>query len=474
MGESRGAAAVAAREYLWRGLPLGDLALSFDYMLYDNRTYAGAVVDWRLKMATGRLQDDGGAQKRFVEYCEDSFETRRSSPPEHDEWWALGGIRLGERYVVCVTLPTRDRTTRPSLAIVGLYCPEHQEVRRLLETCDPRATAAAVYDCDTPPPVLEPRGPAIIPSSRTLGPFVGFPSQPKAAAFRPGDSPREAAAFLWEAAAREMKLPSILGIVVGQSPASLNPQLYQLAFYERRPPAVEQPVSADRNAAPVAGEPEPRRAVNDVRPSPHIRRWLQAVIVVVLGIGIGSGTVLLLRSAPVGESRDAGAQHVEAAAPEKPIAASPSASTFVAADADALVTRVETLVTELMALDARQLQSTEEYRILREVKVLPEHEVSRRAMLELLESELAAVQTHVRQENLPFYFEPRQKQQLSLKTRIEELRARLQRTTLPDESCQLLRTSFRSFLAAPGSVSSKWCRIAEGLAAAASGKAMVE
>lgn len=440
--------------------------MHLDYFLYDNRT-PGEVRDWGVKLATGALAKDSQARRLFVDYCSRSFNTSLGALRPFGA--ALGGLpRPGGGYLLCITLETRDPYGRAACGFVGIYCPGRPQLRSLLTEADPVATAQTVYETDTPPDRLTPRGRALI------GP--GDPhTEPQLSSFRPGSrlalfdrksSPRDAAAILWNALERGAPLPSILGIAAWTSRHALETTPDQVTFYQQLPRDLEllhdeSVTGRDEDLGRATPEGPPPRSREKRLPSAWWVAGALALIVLfgaLLWLDRGPGT---RGEKPADEPEPAGALDLSA---ETDTVERPQDEKLVPASSGRLLARVEPLIVELQRLKPEALRSSAVAKILATVDVLPDHEQHRTAMMEFLESGLPKFRTAMVERNLAFYFNPGQGTEIPESRRAELVLGKLGELRPPAEGCQQLRNAFAALMNEPEEPPAIWCRIVEGLA----------
>ena len=440
--------------------------MRFDYLLYDNRTRGASGRDWGLKVATGALADNRRVRGLFVDYCRRSFDTRVSGLRDFDT--ALGGFPVSSgAYLLCVTLETRDWHGRPACGFVGILCPGRERLRSLLADADPLATARAVYESETPPADLEPRGrpfhhPEEGPTSARMARDDAGSSF---ARFERGQSPRTAAAILWRRARPKGELPSILGIATWTSRARRD-SADRISFYQNLPAELAARETVDLLADEVKPtSPAWRR--RRLRALPIRDALLALALLAVLALGIASLTGFPEHSRP--QTPDPPLRVAEPTPVSE--AAVPPAPLPVSGDEDFLE-RIELVVARIGELSVADLHSSPIYGILVDVDVRPEHGADRAAMVSLLDDKLPALQRSVLDTaNLDYYFAGGRGSRLDPATRVSKVREHLDKLDLGavPGNCRSLRQAFGLMMSDPASSPAAWCEVVEELARARDG-----
>jgi hypothetical protein len=453
---------------------------AFDYFLYDNRTPSiDSGSDWAIKADTGVLAGRKDLRVAFHDYCRLTHGDDGRHPRGFDA--AIGGLNAaGGGYLLCVTLETPDRFTRPSLAVVGLWCPDRDALDALITQGDPIETARPMLKLGRALASLEMRGTSRRGRARTL------PDKTAYLRFQQGESPELALSML-DPAASGSSLPAILGIT-GSSKLTDAGKKFRVIFsqptdalaeevlsrLEASPSALaerELPVIVESARTPIVGrgpdapnlpmaaEPATPRARGRRRPpevttSPQqtrrAKRWVMPAVIVTSVIVTTAVTVpFVIDGQPGMRGNQQPPEQAANAATGQPPETPPDR-----------VNPREALERSLIALKALQpteLRKSPGFLAAEQVDVVPEHSDARQEVLRaytvLLENQLHLTSPGFR-DSLDFALTGKIANAPDKESRIAQLR---ESAAVGAPACQILRGAFGEELSSPASVAHKWC-----------------
>ncbi len=419
----------------------------YEYLLYDNRTLGLGSFDWSLKVATGPLRNDRPSRRKFVEYCEDSFDSRTATLRHFRT--ALGGVCLtAGKYLVCVTLEIRDRSGRDSCAFVGIFCPDSVALAKLLRGGDPILMAQSVFEKELPPSYLTLQG---SPLAAAVPPVEPVAAGPRLRPFRVDSSPKEAAEIILERGASKT-LPSILGVAAWTAESADALKAYDYAFCQNLPIGF---ADGEDRFAPRDGH---ETFGGLARP-----KWA----VVFAGI---AGAILLLASffsiqrgnTPKDAEPSGAGGRQPAAAPSS----MPQGGDQILRDsaAELFLARFGAILDQLEVLSSEQLLQTEEYKTLEAVAVMERHAEKRSVLLGLLKDDLPNFKAAIEAQNYRHFYQASLMARLAPSDRAAEIRERLASIQPPSTECRLLGTAFGRWTDRAGSVTGEWCDLVEAVA----------
>jgi hypothetical protein len=411
--------------------------MTYDYILYDNRTLGRSGYDWAVKAATGLLKEDQAATQKFVEYCLHSFDTRRGTLSNFGA--ALGGIRLnGGEYLLCVTLETQDQHQRSSCAFVGILCQQSTSLKDLLMQGDPILSARQTSEAAGPKLVLE--GKALITD-------VPLPASDRRAGrypFRSGSTPRNAAEILVRQIQKGAMPPSILGITQWSASRSHLLGGYEFTY------VLGLPANAEVRQRPEKIQTQANKSF------PKAGAWLLVAALVCVAV---VAFVYQLHSSESTSIVPPDPSNSPTPLPESSPTIQPQPSGGAQGGSpEAFLQRFKTLLDHIESTSTQNLPATREGKTLNDVQLLPEFKRDREKMIELLSADLPHFKEAVKNENFDHFFQAEMKT-LSSAERAKIIREKAGKILPPTEGCSLIRSSFA--LWTENSETGTWCTLVE-------------
>ena len=432
-----------------------------DYFLYDNTTSSDQGRDWGIKAATGMLSGHKELRNKFLDYCRMTFGT---SPSELSGFSsALGGFFLQDpgsyRYVLCVTIETKDHKDRNSLAIVGLLFTGKDSLDLFLEHCDPLLTARGIFTKKTPPEKLEPvrKSYQEIPGSNAL--FNEWQKMgPNAIRLERFDK-KQSTGFTIDLLINcirdkknDKRLPAILGISSRLKKEELSGSNYDIVFCHdgdqkqglTLPITIRKELKITRYG--TGGEStESKSREKSKRKKPSLLKfflWLLIIFFIFLFIyRIATFNIhdkskdagkeaLSTQTSPIDSSDEQSSQEETA----------PGSELYRGGD---FLRHVQYLLDRLEAMNPAELEETFAYRVVQEVEVLDRFEMKRTELREILENTLPGLRESLLNLNLLYYFEEKTRKELSEEKRAEIIRNKIEELNREQNAYNQLENAYR-------------------------------
>lgn len=441
--------------------------IALDFFLYDNRTLSSRWGrDWGIKAATGALAGRADLRSAFDRYCGalPDDQGRLSGFGE-----AIGGVRSGDGYLLCVTLEGSDSFGRPSWAVFGLWCPNPATLEQVLSAGDPIGSARALLGGETPPSAIEirPAKVAVRPRRRRRA-----SADPAFWRFETRSTPGKVISLLLGAVQLRDALPNVLGITATSRLSALAGAGFNVVYChpmddraDRALARVLNPQEADMEEPGIPPERRPGPASSQdeaPRSSRSSLEWLLWLSIVIVGAG-----VIFLFMGEIGyETPAAPREAAPQVAGEVPDAEDPSVPEVSFPEertAEAVLKEMKNRVEECLELDPEALRRSPGYVAVTEIPVLPEYRAERE---QVRQAYAALIEIHGRMVKrqkgnfVAYYYDDNGgKVTVTPEMKVQKIKEILGEAPLGGQECKILKNSLGFEFENEGSVVRRWCDV---------------
>lgn len=440
--------------------------IALDFFLYDNRTWSPRWGrDWGLKAATGALADRADLKADFDRYC-GALPSEQGQLRGFGE--AIGGVRSGNGYLLCVTLESSDSFGRPSWAVFGLWCPDPATLEQVLSAGDPVGSARALLRQEIPPGTIEIHLAKITVGARRRRHASAAPAFHR---FDPRSTVREVISLLL-GAVRGRTLPNVLGITATSRLAAVAGAGFDLVYChpmdERTEWALARVLSPPE---PEVEEPWPppvepmvppaprRRALP--RTSPESRSVSLAPWLLALPVAIMAAVVIFLLLGDVWHAFAPSQGPNLPVEEEAPFSGTPAPEVFAPEErsVEAVLGEVRERLEECKDLAPEALRKSPGFVAAETLEVLPEHQ-ERRKRVRQAYSALFEIQGRMvgpKGNYVAYYYYEEGGKDVAPAEKLQKITEILTAAPLGGEECQILKEAFGFEFEDGASVVRQWC-----------------